>query len=87
MALTGGQKQYLKISEKGKFGDLLTSSDLIMDLNDISPDRALSCQHFEWSLDPLFSKARTVAGFLFSPLQFFGDTLNTKGLIQTIAQG
>ena len=43
MALAGGQKQYLKISKKEKFGDLLTSSDLIMDLiciNDLSSDRA-----------------------------------------------
>ena len=42
MALAGGQKQYLKISKKGKFGDLLTSSDLIIDLiiNDLSSDRA-----------------------------------------------
>ena len=38
-----GPKQHLKISKKGKYGDLLTSSDLIMDLiciNDLSSDRA-----------------------------------------------
>ena len=42
MAFSGGQKQYLKISKKGKF-DLLTFSELIIDLiyiNDLSSDRA-----------------------------------------------
>ena len=43
MAFGGGQKQYLNISKKGQFGDLLTSSDLIIDLisiNDLLSDRA-----------------------------------------------
>ena len=78
MALAGGQKQYLKISKKGRFGDLLTSSDLIMDLictNDPSSDRAPSYQHFEGSHDPLSSRARTVDGFLFSQPQIFGHFL------------
>ena len=78
MALAGGQKKYLKISKKGKFGDLLTSSELIMDLickNDISSDRAPQCQLSEWSHDSLCLKVRTVAGLLFSPPQIFGHFL------------
>ena len=78
MALARGQKQYLKISKKGKLGDLLTSSDLIMDLiciNDLSSDRTPQCQHLEWSHDSLCLKERTVAGLLFSPHQIFGHFL------------
>ena len=56
----------------------MTSSDLIMDLtciNDLSSDSAPQCQHFEWSHDPLSSRARTVTGFLFSQPQIFGHFL------------